>query len=388
MKKKFKKILASLLTVMMLLSIVQVIGIGITASAAETYSGACGDNLTWTLDTETGELVISGTGEMWDFEYWYDGGSSHAPWNAYNNFEANSIIKSIAVENGVTSIGNYAFIRCLNLEKVVIADTVVEFGWDTFTYSEKLIDITIGNNVTDIGGSAFYDTGYYNDINNWENGILYLDNYLLLCEEDKVSSEKVVIKDGTTIIAESAFAYCSKITDVIMPDSVEYIGAGVFSDCYALESITLSKNLTKISDYTFENCNNLKNITIPESVTYIGEEAFDYCQKLESIKLSDGIRTICNYAFNDCESLADISIGKNVEKIGHYSFHGTAFYNDESNWEEGVLYIGNYLIATKEIYKSDEWADWMEHPSGLIKEGTKVIADSAYDYATDNLKKI
>lgn len=344
------------------------------------YSGTCGDNLTWTLDTETGELVISGEGEMWD--YYYNGGTSDAPWNSYDTFEGNTIVKSVIVKNGVTSIGNYAFIRCLNLEKVVIADTVVRFGWNVFSYSIKLADITIGNNITNIDADAFTDTGYYNDISNWENGILYLDNYLLRANEDV--SGKVVIKNGTTIIAGCAFSSCDKVDEIIIPNSVEYVGGDAFGYCDALKSITFSDKLVQIMEYTFENCNSLRNITIPENVTCIREGAFNGCQKLESVKLGDGITSIGAYAFDGCESLADISIGNNVQKIGNHAFYNTAFYNDESNWEDGVLYIDECLIATKEVYEWDEWADWLAPPSGIIKDGTKVIADYAYDYSTDN----
>lgn len=62
-------------------------------------SGTCGDNLTWTLD-EGGTLTISGTGDMTDY-------NSSAPWATIQGS-----IKAIVIEEGVTSIGDYAFRHC------------------------------------------------------------------------------------------------------------------------------------------------------------------------------------------------------------------------------------------------------------------------------------
>lgn len=371
MKKTIRQILASLLTIVMILSVVPMMGIGITASAAETYSGTCGENLTWTLDTATGELVISGEGKMDHFQYWYDGGSARAPWNAYNNYKANTIIKSIVVEDGVTSIGSFAFFRCMNLEKVFISDSVVEIEWSAFQYAEKLTDITIGKNVTVFSPDAFWDTGYYNDNTNWENGVLYLDNYVLWYDSEKALSEKIVIRDGTTAFAKAPFSGSGgNITEIILPDSVEFLSESAFEGCGALESIDLSDKLTRISERAFYGCASLSEITIPDSVTEIGEYAFNCCEKLESIKIGDGITN-----------------------IGSKAFEYTALYDDESNWEEGVLYIGKYLVATKEYIVwhedgSDGYVADICTPSGVIKDGTKVIADFAYEMPDSFLKLV
>ena len=67
----------------------------ITAQA-ETYTGTCGDNLNWSLDTETGLLKITGEGDM-----------SSNPWSSYKH-----LIKSVEIGNGVTSIGEDAFYNC------------------------------------------------------------------------------------------------------------------------------------------------------------------------------------------------------------------------------------------------------------------------------------
>lgn len=81
----------------------------ISASAA-TYSGKCGDNLTYTLNTNTGVLTISGTGAMAD---WSDSNGNVAPWYDYR-----SSIRTAQVSKAATSIGAYAFYGCSSLASI------------------------------------------------------------------------------------------------------------------------------------------------------------------------------------------------------------------------------------------------------------------------------
>ena len=94
------------------------------------------------------------------------------------------------------------------------------------------------------------------------------------------------------------------------------------------------------------------NITIPSTlggypVTVIGEDAFRGHTGLTSITIPDSVTSIGWYAFSRCTSLTSITIGNGVTSIGNSAFYNTAFYNDNVNWESGVLYIGNHLIKSK-----------------------------------------
>ena len=79
--------------------------------SAETVSGTCGDNLTWSLDSTTGVLTISGTGEMNDFGY----SDNKAPW-----YTKRDLITSVELSDDVTSIGSYAFHDCNLLNRSVL----------------------------------------------------------------------------------------------------------------------------------------------------------------------------------------------------------------------------------------------------------------------------
>lgn len=122
------------------------------AVVASGNCGANGDNVTWTLD-DAGTLTISGSGAMADYVHDTDD-NSHAPW--YNSSDN---IKSVIIQNGVTSIGNYAFEICFPLASITIPDSVTSIGDGAFYLCSSLKSITIPNSVTHIGYYTFYLSG-------------------------------------------------------------------------------------------------------------------------------------------------------------------------------------------------------------------------------------
>ncbi len=181
-------------------------------------------------------------------------------------------------------------------------------------------------------------------------------------------SIKTLIISGVTSIGEGAFAGCTGLTSITIPNSVTGIGASAFACCTGLKSITIPNSVTGIEDCAFAGCTGLKSITIPDSVTSIGAGAFAGCTGLTSITIPNSVTGIEDCAFEGCTGLANIAIPDSVKQIGAYAFNDTAYYNDRSNWENGVLYIGNHLIAAKESLSGNY----------TIKDGTKTLAGSAF----------
>ena len=96
--------------------------------------------------------------------------------------------------------------------------------------------------------------------------------------------EKVVtIPNDVTTIGGSAFAFCRSLTAIEIPNSVTKIGAWAFSGCRSLTEIKIPNSVTEIGDSAFKDCSSLKNITIPDSVKTIGKNIFKKCDKLEKV---------------------------------------------------------------------------------------------------------
>ena len=228
------------------------------------------DNLTWKLDAK-GTLTISGTGAMKD----YDNGDNLSP--VCNN----SNVKKVVIEDGVTSIGDYAFRSCNNLTSIMISNSVTSIGNSAFFYCTSLTSVTIPDNVTSIENYAFAYTGLKSIT--IPDSVTNIGNYAFAGCKDLTS---ITIPDSVTSIGNYAFYNCSSLTSITIPDSVTSIGTATFSGCKNLTSITIPDSVTSIGNSAFVGCKNLTSITIPDSVTSIGESTFKYCSNLKTISLS------------------------------------------------------------------------------------------------------
>ncbi len=181
----------------------------------------------------------------------------------------------------VLSIMSGAFQGCTSLTSVTISDGVVVIGRYAFGGCTSLTDIKIPKSVAGIALGAFSDTGYYNDERNWNNDVLYIGNYLI--EARNEINGNYTIKNGTRVIAESAFSGCGNLKAITIPDGVAYIGDYAFRDCTSLTDIKIPDGVTEIKMGTFYGCSSLTSITIPESMMYIDEAAFRNCSSLKDV---------------------------------------------------------------------------------------------------------
>ena len=176
---------------------------------ASAQSGTCGYNLTWTLSN--GTLTISGTGAMKDY-YSY----SRSPWYDYR-----SSIKSVIINDGVTSIGVCAFDGCSSLTSVTIPNSVTRIEDYAFSDCSKLTSITIPNSVTRIGYS-FYGCKSLTSINVDSNnpnyssvdGVLFNKEKTTLVAYPGGKQGAYTIPNSVTSIGENAFYGCDKLVDV------------------------------------------------------------------------------------------------------------------------------------------------------------------------------
>ena len=275
-------------------------------------------------------------------------------------------LTSITIPDGVTSIGGNAFSGCTSLTSVTIPDSVTSIGNWAFSGCTSLTSVTIPDSVTSIGTDAFSNTAYYNNESNWDNEFLYIGNYLIKAKENV--SGNVEIRQGTKTIADSAFSGCTSLTSIVIPESVTEITCGAFEGCKSLKSVNIPDGITSIGYGAFYDCTSLTSITIPAGVTSIGEWAFESCTSLTSITIPDGVTSIGEVAFKGCTSLTSITIPDSVTSIGICAFENTAYYNNSSNWDNGILYIGNHLIEAKDNISGNV----------EIRQSTKTIADYAF----------
>ena len=223
--------------------------------------------------------------------------------------DENTEITNLVIPNGVTSIGNNAFLGCSGLESVTIPNFVTNIGNSAFSGCSGLTKV-IASDIAAWCGISFGDV---------DANPLYYAHHLYSDENTEITN--LVIPDGVTSISKATFSGCSGLTSVTIPNSVTSIGEWAFNDCSGLTSITIPNSVTSIGSSAFEYCSGLESVTIPNSVTSIGSSAFEYCSGLTSINIPNSVTEIAGYAFSYCSGLKSVTIPNSVTSIG-----GCAFY--------------------------------------------------------------
>ena len=190
--------------------------------------------------------------------------------------------------------------------------------------------------------------------------------------------EEVVLPNNITVIPDYAFEKCSSLTNINIPTSLVQIRANAFSQT-ALKEFIAPESLKEIWLYAFKDAKELRNVEL-KNVTEIGDMVFENCKKLESIVIPETLEEIGASVFGGCSSLQDIDLPNKPLALDHNIFYGSAYYEDKSNWENGVLYVDNYLLAIN--------SDFLNLSEYEVKEGTIAIAINAFLNNAKNLTKI
>ena len=366
--------------------------------------GVNGGNISWSVNTVSGVLTISGSGEMKEFTEEND----LSPWRYYDG-----LINAVIIEDGITCISDYALYKMTGVTKITVPDSVTEIGAYAFGYCTSLTEIIIPDSVTEIGECAFttcnalermtlpfagrsyvkgsgityyepfgyiFGAEYFGDGNvtvqqiahNADNGNSSTVYYYL-----PKSLTEITVTGGR--LEKYVFMNCANFTKITLGDGVTEIGESAFRGCRTLVSINIPDGVTEIRDYTFATCGWLSDINIPDSVTRIGERAFDECHSLIKFTIGNGVTEIGENAFYNCSRLKEIVIGRKMKLIRGFAFYScTAIekveITDVAAWcdiifeskESSPLFLGASLYLNGEkltelvipdgVEKINDWA--------------------------------
>jgi hypothetical protein len=289
-----------------------------------TYSGTCGTNVNWTLDTSTGVLAITGTGDMANYKSY---SPSYAPW--YSN---RTYIKTVHIASGITRIGDCTFYKCKNLASVTISDNVTRIGLDAFFDCTALTSITIPDRVSLIETRAFRGCYGLTEIT-FLGELPTMETYAFLLGTSSSGSVTATIYSNgwasdnvfTTTIRGDYTTFIYKVplpggscgTNAqweFNPDTGELriFGTG---DMYGYDapdtpmpspwatyidditSIVIEEGITGLGNFAF-SYTPITSITIPSTVTYIGNSTFEGCGSLTEIIFLGGQPEIWSRAFS------------------------------------------------------------------------------------------
>lgn len=343
--------------------------------------------------------------------------------NAFNNC---ACITDISIPASVNSIGSEAFRLIYNLASITVdADNAyyssdengVLFNKDKSVLllypcasADDLFTYEVPASVTEISEYAFYNVSKLSEISFADNSRLTAIGYCAFGNCSELA--EIVLPETVEYIGGSAFSDCSSLVSIHIPDAVTVLNLSTFSNCTSLESITFGDDsrLSVIDSNAISSCNALEEITIPARVKSFSSDRsnpFDGCQGLKAVKVDEDNRyftaedgvlyshdkqtvycyprakeaasytapveltTVAYNAFASNANLTEITLYDNITYIGYYAFNNCGYYNDASNWEDGMLYIGKYLVNTIN-YSYDE-RDGVPADC-TIKEGTLLTA--------------
>ena len=388
MRKKFLTFLLALVT-----------SVGLMNAAVDD-SGSCGDNVTYSFNGTTGEMVITGTGPMTVFS------SGTAPWKNYKD-----AITSVVVEDGVTSVSQYSFGQCTNLTTVVIGNDVETIGQFAFNdCGASFTSLTLGSSLKSVGMAAFLNA----------HGITTL-----------------TLPDGFETVGDYAFCRLEALQTLNIPSSVTSIGTSAFYRCYPLATINCAAvTPPSLGDDVFGDIANKSNIPLnvpngsvaaytaaaqwnafsiqgydpaPASANVCGDgltwelnggvltisydgvgtgEMYDFDYEYDqnpvnvapwkenksaitTVVIGDGVKSIGNYAFNDLyENFTAVTIANSVERIGVFAF-------TNAKWITEITLPSSLKTIDRQCFSANFGITSITIPSGVTSIGYQ-----AFSYCT------
>ena len=308
-------------------------------------------------------------------------------------------LEQVTVSGG--SVGNYAFHRIDNLNKISINCETI--GEEAFSGCDYLTDITLGENVKTLGDKAFYTCDALERVEIPSTVTDIGEKTFYSCPALKAAIIRagtvkagtfyncralttLVISDNATLdgsftarnayaketletvkiergeIGISAFNSCPNLTTVELGNGVTSIGKNAFLRCTALTSISIGSGVTSIESGAFNGCTALTNANIGSGA--IGANAFQDCSRLANVTLGDGVTSIGANAFLRCEALTSMNIGSSVRTIENYAFSGCTALEEVTI---SAAQIGNQAFRNASALKKVTLGDGVETiPAGAF----------------------
>ncbi|MGO5113279.1 leucine-rich repeat protein, partial [Oscillospiraceae bacterium LCP25S3_E10] len=297
---------------------------------------------------------------------------------------------SYVIPSSVTKIRGDAFAKCIGLTTIKIPQSVTNIAesmWERPSHSSnpfwgctKLREFIVDTNNTK-----------YSSI----DGVLFDKKKGVIVAYPNAKGSSYVIPNSVWNIREGAFKGCTGLTNIVIPDSVEYIGgkqgglyfAGAFEGCTGLKSVTIPGSVTEIGSYTFSNCTSLTSVTISNGVAEIGYSAFEECTSLKSVTIPSTVTEIgyighFDRAFNGCTSLKSITVDKSNKN--YTSVDGVLFNKNKTEILSYPNAKGSSYVIPSSVTKIGGYA--FHGCTGLtsitIPKGVKEIRDGTFDGCT------
>ncbi len=319
---------------------------GFSAYADDLTTGSCGDDVTYSFDSDTGTLTISGTGAMKDYLFII----TRSP------FYGNSSISTVVIEEGVTSIGNYAFQGCTNLANIDIADSVTSIGNLTFSGCTGLTSVVIPKKVSNVNSTALNNcknltsisveagSEYYSSV----DGVLFDVNRTKIVKYPQGKADSnYIIPDTVTSVGPYSFYSCTSLNALEIPDAVTNIDNYAFYGCTALSSIALPDNISNIGSYAFYNCSGISEIIIPN----------DTCTIYDNTNTIPDNITIKSYCSGSTAETYATTYSKTFQSLGHKSI-GISSVTEPTCTEQGYA---TYSCSNCDYSYTDDYTDAIGH---------------------------
>lgn len=215
------------------------------------------NGLNWKL-TKAGILTISGNGAIPD----YNPTENIMP--SWNTETFNTVI----IEDGVTSIGDYAFYQKASLLSAQLPDSITKIGNSAFRET-GLVGITISKGVTNIGDDAFRE-----------------------CR----SLTSATFNEGLKTIGERAFHSCTSLTYADFPTTITSVGAGAFTSCETMISVRFKPGTGDVhmGNNTFFECWDLSVVVLPQTLKALSPGMFSSCKSLYTLYIPASVTKICD----------------------------------------------------------------------------------------------